>query len=622
MKSRIATLLLLAALAAVLYSLGRSEDLRVQPVAAGGPLYPGLEPAAVNFVSMRFRTGHVVDIEREAGGPWRITYPPEARELAQAEFVESVIRKLSLASVIPLEAQGAQVNPADVGLAQPQFSITFGIGEHRTTLLIGDKDVFGKGLYARREGDDQIVLTTPNLRTMVEQFRAEDYVDKHLLRGLRGNLNRVRIERPEGVLLDATLTGGRWSIAEPVPSKGDDARIMSLVRSLQFSRQVLVAAVAPEDADLAQLGLPNADQVARGDWADSTLIELYAPGEPPARLFVERDWAGRSDGMYVIREDLYKLLEAERNQFNLMSNEPDFFRERRLVPPVQERAQRFALLRDGEALLDIRRDSRGGWAFAAPQRLVGLGVDSHRIEGRSSLSDFLQRVDGLEASGFCEPPLGEPEAVIEVSFDQAGVLRVERLELFDLQQDVLRARATWRPGEGLLLAPDVAALFGDFVPDSLRSLTPLNVPLERWTRLELQSVGAEVLSVSRAADGHWTGDDEWGRRYGLGHDLVSGLRGYSWSPTPAEAVYPWVARFLDGSGEVLAQVSFRRPMPDEPQEILGVSSHRALVSGLEHAELVLPDFWLQRLEALLAPPGRPAMQTVPVKSLGPPAPGG
>lgn len=613
MKSRLATLVVLIGLTWFLYDVGRTEDLNREPPSVGGRLFPGLEPASVDYVSMRFRTGHVVDIEREPGGPWRITYPPEANELAQAEFVERVIENLSLATVIPVEDQGAVVDPADVGLDKTTYSITFGIAGHRTTLAIGDREVFGKGIYARREGDDQILLTSPNLRTMVEQFRAEDYVDKHLLRGLNGPVDRVRLVKPEGVVVDASLRGGTWSLDGPVPSRGDDSRISSLVRSLQFSRQVLVAAVEPDDETLATLGLPNAAQLSRGDWADSTMVEFHAGAEQPVRLFLQKDWAERSDAIYVIREDLYKLLEAERNEFNLLVNGPDFFRERRLLPPVRERAHRFAIQRGEDILLDIRRDGRGQWAFSSPGRLSGIEVDTHRIEGRSSLSDFLQRFDGVEASGFCDPPEGEPEAVLSVSFDQAGVTRDERVELFDLDQPTLRARATWRPGEGLLLGNDVVALLDPFVADELRGLTPLAVSMDRLAELQLIAADGETLGVSRADDGSWVGDDEWGRRFGLGHDFVNGFRGYGWRRERSDALYDWTVRFLDGDGAALGELAFRRPGPEEAGESLGVPVHLAQVSGVTGAEMVVPAFWLDRLDTLRTPQGREALQTVPIK---------
>ena len=614
MRSRIATLLLLALAAWALFHFARGEDARVAPPSAGGPLYPGLEPAAVDFLSMSFRTGHVVDFERDVGGVWRITYPPEAKELAQREYVERVIENLALAVVIPVEAQGTRVDRKAVGLERSPYSVTFGIGGSRQTLRVGDMDAFGKGIYAIREGEDEVVLTTPNIRTMLEYFRGEDYVDKHLLRGLRGSLNHVRIERPDGVLLDAELVGGGWALHAPVLARGDDARISTLVHGLRFIQQVLVAAVAPDDDVLAQLGLPNPDQVARGDWAESTMIELSAPGEAPIHVFLERDWAAREDSMYAIREDLYKLLEVDRNEFNLLTNEPTFFRDRRVVSPVRERAHGFRVeLSGGRPLLDIRRDSGARWTFLEPERLRGQPVDTFRLEGRSSLSEFLQRVDGLEARGFCDPPEGEPQAALVVLYDERGVTLNERIELFDLDADPLRARVSSRPGEGLLLPPSVRELLDTFSPDRLRDLLPLSIEASRWARLEVDLPGLdEPLGVQRADDGTWSGDDEWGRRFGLGRDLLGNFRGYAWVPVADEPEYTVAMRLLDSEGGLLARVRFRRPGVGEAQEALGVPVHLARIDGIDRAEMQVPVFWLERLEALARPQGREAMPTVPL----------
>lgn len=617
MTSRLLTALLLALLALWLWRFGRAEDARVAPVEAGAPLYPGLEPASVDFLSLRFRGGHVADFQREAGGPWRITYPPEVREPAQAEFVERVLENLALASVLPVEGQGAEVDPADVALERPELSVTFGIGGERHTLFVGDKEVFGQGIYARREGDEEIVLTSPSIRTMLEQFRAEDYVDKHLLRGLRGSVQRVRVTRPEGVLLDAELTGGGWVLREPVAGRADDARLTQLVRNLQFSQQVLVAAVAPGPEILDQLGLPDAVEIGKGDLGEATVIELHAPGEPPARLFLQRDWIATEDAMYAVREDLYKLLEVDRNEFNLLTNEPEFFRESRVLPPVRERASRVRIEAGGAPLLDIQRGAQGSWRFSEPRRLAGLAVDTERIEGRSSLSDFLQRIDGLDASGFCAPPGGQPALRMRIEFDAAGRTGQVELELFEADGGDFAATVSDRPGEGLVLPQEsTLALSDPFLPDSLRDLAPLALEDGAWVRLSIALPAApEALEITRGQDGAWAGDDEWGRRFGLGHDLLAGFRGYAWRARrdidPACSV-----AFLGVDGAVLARLTFRAPAADEPREFLGVPVDLAWLESVPEAELVVPVFWRQRLEALLTPQEREPLPTVPIS--GPP----
>ncbi|MFT7463590.1 MAG: hypothetical protein ACI9EF_001935 [Pseudohongiellaceae bacterium] len=604
MASRVATLVVLLVLAWVLFDFAQGEDDRYEPPTLGGPLFPGLETRDVDFVALSFRTGHVVDFIREPGGPWMINYPTE--ELAQAEWVERVIENLAIATAIPIEGQAGPIDPAAVGLENTPYSVTIGIGGSRRTVLIGDMEVFGKSIYARLEGSEEIIKTSPALRTMVESFRAEDYVDKHLFRGLRGGIESVRVEGPEGTILDALNEGNQWTIRAPVPGIADTSRVVTLVRGLQFVEQVLVAAVDPDDTILADLGLPNRRQVDAGDWAESLMVRLSSPGEKPARVFLERDWKERADGCYAIRDDLHKLLEIDRNSLNLLTNDGDFFRERRVLPPVRDVATSFRVELGSEELLDIRRDRQARWFFEGPSRLANIEVDTRRVEGRSSLSVFLDQVDHLSVSGFCELPEGEPAATLRIGWNWAGRDRSDKIELFDLNAPLLRARSSFRPNEGLLLSSEILALLRPFVADELRSLQPLQVDEEAWARLEVYMPGGdEPFVVERSTEGpHWEGDDAWGRRYGLGLRMSQSFFGYVWRPETEAAEYPWRVVFLDEAGEQLAEVRLRRTLDAEQREALGVPIDVASVNGVEGAVMLVPDFWLAEIVSLAEAQGR------------------
>jgi len=607
MRSRLATLALLALLAWLLFEFGREQDRRVEPLATGGLLLPGFEPAAVDYVSMSFRTGHVIDIERDRGGPWRITYPTE--ELAQAEYVEVVLDNVARAKVLPIEEQGATIRAEDVGLEPPDYTLVVGHGDDRLTLFIGERDAFGKGVYARIAGYDDIVLTTPNLLTMHEQFRAEDYVDKHLLRGLRGAVTHVRVEKPEGVVIDAVRAGDRWSIREPEPVLADSARVLQLVRSLQFVTQKEVKAIDPPDSMLAELGLPNADQVARGDWADAMLVQLGNETEAPARVFFEENWYSSSEGCYAIREDLHKLLLVDRKSVNLLGNGPEFFRERRVLPSVGERAGMVRVEVGGEARLDIRRNELDAWTFRAPERLAGQPVESRRELGRSSLSDFLARIDDLVAVAFTDPPEGEPDARLIVGWTWAGRDRTDRVDLFGVDGERIVAHTSERPTEGLVLDADpVRALLAPITADLLRSLSPTDVEADdcRAMRIHLPRLD-EPLVIRRDgedASASWVGDDEWGRRLGLGLDVLRHLRGTEWRVARDDAEYPWRLEYVGWDGQVLRTFALRRPEADEEQEALGEPIVLASWSGVPGLELAVSPDWIELFAVLTRPQER------------------
>jgi hypothetical protein len=599
--SRLVTLVLLAALAWWLFDYAVASEKAVEPPPTGGLLFPGVETRDVDYVSLKFRTGHVIDIERKPEGPWLITYPTD--EYAQQEYVQALVDDLSRATFIPVQAQGEQVVPDDVGLGREARQITFRAAGIQHSLRIGDMDVFGKGVYALRDDEGQALKVTPSLLTMVEQFRGQDYVDKHLLRGLRGPVDHVRVVEPDGVLLDAVLQGGRWTIQAPTPGLGDGERIKTLVRTLQFAEQLYPADTEPLDGELSDLGLPTHDQLAQGDPSEATLVELGSGALPPARLFLEARWREREAETFCVRGDLRKILVFDKHDVMLLENGPDFFRARHVLLPMRERAKALTVERGGETLLAVRGDDRGVWTFRQPERLAGLSVDTVRTDGRSLLSDLLGRLDGLEATGFGpKQPEGDPEARLVVGWERSGREQRDTVSFWDLAGEQVRAVCSQRPGEVLLLPhEDVAALLDPHLADRLRELAPVEVPDEQWGRLVVVLPDGEQLDVHRPAAGtSWEGDDDWGRRFGLGHDLRE-LRGLAWQAAPSDAAYPWSVRYEDFDGALLGRLDLRRPVADEPSEVLGYPVAWARWSGVPDFELAVSRELLDRLDALTRP---------------------
>ena len=519
MRSRLLTLVVLALLAWLLYRTGVESDLASAPPPSGGALFPGLEIQDVDYVSMKFRTQHVLDLEREPQGPWLITYPTD--EVAQEEYVDALVRNLANAKVLPVEEQGGDLDPEQVGLGRRAKSITFGRDEHLVTLHVGDRNPFGPGVFARLEGSPHVLLVTENLDTMLESFRAEDYVDKHLWRGLKGDIRGIRVVGPGGVRLDARKDGGQWSLVAPVAAQADDSRVATLVRSMHFTEQIYPIAVEDVDGQLHGARLPNAADLAAGELNGATLVELYAEGQEPARVYLQAGWDTQPDAeILVARGDLRKILVVDRREFNVLQNGPDFYRERRLFPPIRDRARRVRLERDGDVLLDASVDDRGVWTYRAPERLAGVALDAERIDGFSLVSEFLGDIDELRVEAFTDaPPEGEAEATLRVDWDWAGRERTDVVSLHDLDAEGgVRARASGRPTEGLVLGEEVLALLDPALPDRLRNVTPLVVAEERWGGLEIHLPGADApLTVTREGPGAaWQGDDAWGRRFGLG----------------------------------------------------------------------------------------------------------
>ncbi len=605
---RVVVLFALAGAAWWFFDWAQAEDARLaQLPPASGPLFPGLEVGAVTAVHMTLDFGHDLALERELGGRWRITEP--TKEWARADLVAQWLDNIARASYVPLDESGAALSSAELGLepARHRFTITLADGREHT-LLLGNPDPMGHAVYARGLGIDEIGLVTGNVVTLT-RYHGEDWVDPNLLRGVVGGITRVKVVKPDGLLMDAVHEGGSWKLRGPVAALPDEDRISRMLRSLQFARTERVLASRPTEDELAKFGFPDEERVAAGDYGACTYLEVGNESEGSVHALLSPGWWEFSDFTPAKRGDGDKVLSIPVSALAMLRNTPDFFREHRLLPPVRERATSLRIEQDGEPVLDIRQGAQGLWSFHAPARLAGELLENERRFGRSALSALLGEIDSLEAESFVDAAdlaVDDADRRLVVGWQHSGRTLFDSVRLGPPGADGrLTAVTSLRPEEGLVISAKVLALFEPLQADALRTLEPLRVDTDRWVELRIEGAPSGAThTIDREAGGAWRGDDPWGRRYGLAHDLISGLRGFHWQAARADAVYPAVIRFLDAAGGELTLVRLRPPADDEDPEAMGTPIVMATVTGFEGLELVVPALWLETVRSLDTAPVR------------------
>ena len=603
LRSRLLTLLVLAALAAGLYVFARREDLVSAPRPVSGLLYPGLDTTAVDSLYVTLRDDYDLQFERQPGGRWRITQPTQ--EEARQEWVELILDNLARAQVEPVEAPDGAVRAEAVGLEPPEHLIRFRAGGREQTLLLGQVEPLGRMLYARRSGDDRIVLATRNLSTVLEGH-AGDFVDPTLVRGLAGPVTSVVVRDGGQPVLDARRVGGRWLLYQPEPVLADENRVAALVRALTLATAPRTLDATSDSERFHALGLPDLAEREAGDDHGATRLTLGTEGGAPVSVWLAAGWRESDvEDVPAVRQGPGKVVGVPRGSLNVLLNAPDFFRQHTLLEPIAERAESLRIDAGGETTLDIRRGADSRWTFVAPERLAGQLVEAERIAGHSVLSEFLARIDALEVAGFTDPPDGEPEGRLIVGWTRAGQDVVDRLELFPPGElPGARVRSSERPSEGLLVSATALELLDPLQADLLRSTRAMPVDTERWTALVLQSPQAGTRRLARTPAGDWTGDDEWSRGIAIGNDIAKGFRGLQWRRAAPGADYPWAVRFEDASGAPLAVMDLREPSPEEEREVWGIPVVRATIAGHPGVELLVAREWVDRLDALAHPPTR------------------
>ena len=303
---------------------------------------------AVKAVSLRTDSLHV-RLERQEKGKWRITEPVEVA--ADSGKVSDLLRSLTQDQI-----QGFPDKPASlkmVGLDPPRGEIRLTLdGGTEATLLLGEREKKEKGVYARRSGEEQVLVLKETFLTEIPK-QVADLRDRTLLALDREKVDTIELETPKGrtVLSKAEDT---WGIKEPEEASADQGMINDLLWDLTTTR---VKEFVDDDAKtLKPYGLD----------APPVTVRLLDPqGKPLSTLTLAR--ASNDEGAYVRVGDSQAVTLVEARLYERLNKGPFDFRLRQLLSFETWDVGKMELSRNGqEILLEKRKDE---WELKKPKQV-------------------------------------------------------------------------------------------------------------------------------------------------------------------------------------------------------------------------------------------------------------
>ena len=303
---------------------------------------------AVQAVSLRTDSLHV-RLERQEKGKWRITEPVEVA--ADSGKVSDLLRSLTQDQIQTFPDKPASLKM--VGLDPPRGEIRLTLdGGTEATLLLGEREKKEKGVYARRSGEEQVlVLKETFLKEIPKQVA--DLRDRTLLALDREKVDTIELETPKGrtVLSKAEDT---WGIKEPEEASADQGMINDLLWDLTTTR---VKEFVDDDAKtLKPYGLD----------APPVTVRLLDPqGKPLSTLTLAR--ASNDEGAYVRVGDSQAVTLVEARLYERLDKGPFDFRLRQLLSFETWDVGKMELSRNGqEILLEKRKDE---WELKKPKQV-------------------------------------------------------------------------------------------------------------------------------------------------------------------------------------------------------------------------------------------------------------
>lgn len=448
--------------------------------------------------------------ESSSAAEWQIVKPPLGRALGYE--LDRIAGDVSQVKYEISYAKGS-IEPAQAGLDAPFATITLTNDAGKSAAIEIGKPVSERDTFARKAGDDVIVVALTNLRKLLKS-RLLEYRDLQLWNFVPEHATHIEIcETPSGEAADClhlVRDGGQWRFDRPFKAKATP-KVDEVLRSLARLR---VAGWHDDDASKVKVyGLdPGAVQI-------NVTVEETVPVADAKSDAPQEENAGPKTEK---RTRVYQLQVADRGPIGddakvfvraagevavatLFKSAADKFkpvmaewRDMTIVPAEAAGAGKIEWTVGGESAVLVKSGSQ--WTFEADSSPADEHAVSELLTAITSLKavSFVEGADAKDSSGFANPQA-------EIRLVLPGAEAAERITVGGFTDPVKKLLVYVRRGDTIakVKASDLVVLTRS--PMSLRDRTIFKLSEADIVGLEItrpnEFIPDRVQSLSLARDG-------------------------------------------------------------------------------------------------------------------------
>lgn len=194
-------------------------------------LFPGVEPAEIEWVAFETSDGEAVRLERRDGGLVLLEPLVFSADATTVEGIVSALADTRSEGVIDAP-QPPEVYGLEPGAA---FAVRFRAGGDEHVLRVGGKTPVGGNTYATT-GEGERVFTVPSFRAAALRRSLHDLREKRVLRFDRAAVERIELDWEGGGVVLERGAEDAWRVVEPIEDAADEETVDALLTELSFLR--------------------------------------------------------------------------------------------------------------------------------------------------------------------------------------------------------------------------------------------------------------------------------------------------------------------------------------------------------------------------------------------------
>jgi len=278
---------------------------------------------------------------------------------------------------------------APFGLQEPGLKIEVLLSEGEQAppaLLVGAKSPVGQNAYARREGEDKVLLLSTVLDNQFDKS-LYDLREKKLFRFKQDEVEGIRLLQDGKLRVELAREEGQWKIVHPKKARASKTEVNKIVSKLTGLRAESFA--RGETGDLSPFGLePPAWEVEMSLAPDHARASLLLSGKK------EEDGG---DIVYAKRGETAQVVSLKTDILDTIKVAPDALREKKIFPFDSWKVKKVDL--DwGDRQVTLEKREEGKWWITDP-------LEARAASGK--ISPFLSSLSRLEGEAFLDRSGGE-----------------------------------------------------------------------------------------------------------------------------------------------------------------------------------------------------------------------
>jgi hypothetical protein len=397
-----------------------------------------LKAADVRKLSL-VRDGQTLTLERDEGGPWRLTAPLQAAaDEYEANALVEALASLRLERVVEKEAK----DPAAYEIPKTEVSLWPKGQDTPIELLVGMENPLDHSLFAKRADDPRIVLLASSLKTTLDKT-IFDLRQKDVFKFATADVKEIQVQS-KNVAWRADRDEAGWALQEPVAARAAKTLIDGLLDSLSGLRAKAFVSESKSPETLKEFGLDKPEYAVR--------LSLPTPGQE-----IVFDLTKKGEASYATTSQSTKIITFEGTLLEDLGRKVEELRDKKVASFYSWEADRVALKRNGVEIAAVKENSGGAEKWV-------LEGSAKAEADRTKIEDFLRKVESLEAASFVDAPgplasYGlDPGSEIRIRAKDAQGKETETVLLVGREDAATKLVPVKSPGLGYLFQVDSAFL--------------------------------------------------------------------------------------------------------------------------------------------------------------------